>query len=220
MLLCVRSLSNFSTASLAFSEESYGNDSGLAVYVAKAIDPTLCWDDIAWLKSHTCLPVIVKGVLNGTDKSSKLIEFIKILNYHYFFWRRHTSLVTLMINLHLPQFPAPPLSPASSEVFFLSSGLTTSSIVLAWETAFTFLKSPPDAAPHQPPFFLWCWGFKPSWFDGAMTKVPSSELEVPHYLHTFVWSTNDHFSIDLSIFNDQSGYIKVVSVIISFHWNW
>lgn len=71
VLLCVRSLSNFSTASEAFSEQSYGNDSGLAVYVTQAIDPTLCWDDITWLKSHTCLPVIVKGVLNGTHKSSK-----------------------------------------------------------------------------------------------------------------------------------------------------
>uniref|UniRef100_A0A665V5B7 (S)-2-hydroxy-acid oxidase n=2 Tax=Echeneis naucrates TaxID=173247 RepID=A0A665V5B7_ECHNA len=61
------SMSNFSTASLAFSEHNYGNDSGLAVYVAKAIDPTLCWDDISWLKQHTCLPLIVKGVLNGED---------------------------------------------------------------------------------------------------------------------------------------------------------
>ncbi|XP_039972385.1 hydroxyacid oxidase 1 isoform X1 [Xiphias gladius] len=61
------SMSNFSTASLAFSEGNYGNDSGLAVYVAKAIDPTLCWDDITWLTKHTHLPVIVKGVLNGED---------------------------------------------------------------------------------------------------------------------------------------------------------
>ncbi|KAK2816815.1 hypothetical protein Q5P01_025006 [Channa striata] len=61
------SMSNFSTASLAFSEGNYGNDSGLAVYVAKAIDPTICWDDITWLKRHTRLPVIVKGVLNGED---------------------------------------------------------------------------------------------------------------------------------------------------------
>ena len=59
-------MSNFSTASLAFSEDNYGNDSGLAVYVAKAIDPTLCWDDITWLKKHTRLPLIVKGILNGT----------------------------------------------------------------------------------------------------------------------------------------------------------
>lgn len=84
MLLCVRSLSNFSTASLAFSEESYGNDSGLAVYVAKAIDPTLCWDDITWLKSHTRLPVIVKGVLNGTRKSSKWTQVTEIWKHSSF----------------------------------------------------------------------------------------------------------------------------------------
>uniref|UniRef100_A0A3Q2V388 (S)-2-hydroxy-acid oxidase n=1 Tax=Haplochromis burtoni TaxID=8153 RepID=A0A3Q2V388_HAPBU len=61
------SMANFSTASLAFSEGDYGNDSGLAVYVANAIDPSICWDDITWLKKHTRLPVIVKGVLNGED---------------------------------------------------------------------------------------------------------------------------------------------------------
>ncbi|XP_034047038.1 hydroxyacid oxidase 1 [Thalassophryne amazonica] len=61
------SMSNFSTASLAFSEGDYGSDSGLAVYVAKAIDPALCWDDITWLKKHTHLPVIVKGILTGED---------------------------------------------------------------------------------------------------------------------------------------------------------
>ncbi|CAI5682387.1 2-Hydroxyacid oxidase 1 [Oreochromis niloticus] len=61
------SMANFSTASLAFSEGDYGNDSGLAVYVANAIDPSICWDDIMWLKKHTRLPVIVKGVLNGED---------------------------------------------------------------------------------------------------------------------------------------------------------
>ncbi|XP_077475154.1 2-Hydroxyacid oxidase 1 [Stigmatopora argus] len=62
-------LSNFSSDSLAFSEGDYGNDSGLAVYVAKAIDPALRWDDITWLKKNTRLPVIVKGVLTGEDAS-------------------------------------------------------------------------------------------------------------------------------------------------------
>ncbi|KAM3597231.1 uncharacterized protein V6R79_001628 [Siganus canaliculatus] len=61
------SMSNFNTASLAFSEGDYGNNSGLAVYVAKAIDPTLCWNDITWLKNHTTLPIVVKGILNGVD---------------------------------------------------------------------------------------------------------------------------------------------------------
>uniref|UniRef100_A0A096M5S2 (S)-2-hydroxy-acid oxidase n=1 Tax=Poecilia formosa TaxID=48698 RepID=A0A096M5S2_POEFO len=60
-------MSNFSSASLSFSEDDYGNDSGLAVYVANAIEPALSWDDITWLKKHTRLPVIVKGVLNGQD---------------------------------------------------------------------------------------------------------------------------------------------------------
>ncbi|XP_061556724.1 hydroxyacid oxidase 1 [Phycodurus eques] len=60
-------LSNFSTDSLALSEGDFGSDSALAVYVAKAIDPALCWDDITWLKKNTRLPVLVKGVLTGED---------------------------------------------------------------------------------------------------------------------------------------------------------
>lgn len=67
-------MSNFSTASLAFSEDSYGDDSGLAVYVANAIDPTISWEDITWLKKNTRLPVIVKGILNGTRERRHLPE--------------------------------------------------------------------------------------------------------------------------------------------------
>lgn len=59
-------MANFETPDLAFSsKEGYGEDSGLAVYVAQAIDPTLKWEDIAWLKRITSLPVVVKGVLRG-----------------------------------------------------------------------------------------------------------------------------------------------------------
>ncbi|CAL1607100.1 unnamed protein product [Knipowitschia caucasica] len=61
------SMSNFSAPSMAFSEGSYGADSGLAVYVAKAIDPTLSWEDVLWLKRNTRLPVILKGVLSVED---------------------------------------------------------------------------------------------------------------------------------------------------------
>ncbi|KAM6956653.1 2-Hydroxyacid oxidase 1 [Aplochiton taeniatus] len=61
------SMSNFSSAKLAFSEGDYGHDSGLAVYVARAIDPSLCWEHVTWLKKHTRLPVIVKGILSGED---------------------------------------------------------------------------------------------------------------------------------------------------------
>ncbi|KAM9780171.1 LOW QUALITY PROTEIN: 2-Hydroxyacid oxidase 1 [Neosynchiropus ocellatus] len=61
------SMANFSGAALAFSEGNYGDDSGLAVYVSKSIDPSLSWDDIAWLKRNTHLPVVVKGILNAED---------------------------------------------------------------------------------------------------------------------------------------------------------
>ncbi|XP_072298186.1 2-Hydroxyacid oxidase 1 [Eucyclogobius newberryi] len=61
------SMSNFSTSTLSFSDGSYGADSGLAVYVSKAIDPTLSWDDVLWLKRNTHLPVILKGVLSAED---------------------------------------------------------------------------------------------------------------------------------------------------------
>uniref|UniRef100_A0A4W5LAV2 (S)-2-hydroxy-acid oxidase n=1 Tax=Hucho hucho TaxID=62062 RepID=A0A4W5LAV2_9TELE len=61
-------MTNFGSAELAFSSaEGYGEDSGLAVYVAQAIDPTLCWEHIAWLKKNTHLPVVVKGVLRAED---------------------------------------------------------------------------------------------------------------------------------------------------------
>lgn len=59
-------MANFETPDLAFSsKEGYGEDSGLAVYVTQAIDATVKWDDIAWLKRMTSLPVVVKGVLTG-----------------------------------------------------------------------------------------------------------------------------------------------------------
>lgn len=42
-------------------------DSGLAAYVATMLDPTLTWRDVAWLRSITRLPVLVKGVVRGDD---------------------------------------------------------------------------------------------------------------------------------------------------------
>ncbi len=42
-------------------------DSGLATYVASLLDPGLTWDDLAWLRSITRLPVLVKGVVRPDD---------------------------------------------------------------------------------------------------------------------------------------------------------
>ncbi|KAF9968407.1 Hydroxyacid oxidase 1 [Mortierella alpina] len=42
-------------------------ESSLAAYVVSQIDPTLNWNDIAWVRSITKLPVVVKGVLTEED---------------------------------------------------------------------------------------------------------------------------------------------------------
>jgi 4-hydroxymandelate oxidase len=42
-------------------------DSGLAAYVNSLFDPALSWDDIAWLKSVTSLPVLLKGIVHPDD---------------------------------------------------------------------------------------------------------------------------------------------------------
>ncbi|MFK7988557.1 MAG: alpha-hydroxy acid oxidase [Sandaracinaceae bacterium] len=41
--------------------------SGLAAYVASQLDPSLSFDDLAWLRSRTSLPLIVKGVVRADD---------------------------------------------------------------------------------------------------------------------------------------------------------
>lgn len=41
--------------------------SQLADFVYQILDPSLTWDDLAWLRSISPLPVLVKGVLRGDD---------------------------------------------------------------------------------------------------------------------------------------------------------
>lgn len=42
-------------------------DSGLAAYVSSFLDPSLSWPDVAWLRSITELPVLVKGIVRADD---------------------------------------------------------------------------------------------------------------------------------------------------------
>ncbi len=42
-------------------------DSGLAAYVSTLLDPSLSWKDLAWLRSITRLPVVVKGLVRSDD---------------------------------------------------------------------------------------------------------------------------------------------------------
>lgn len=41
--------------------------SGLAAYAASLIDPDLDWEDVAWLRSITGLPVLLKGIVHPED---------------------------------------------------------------------------------------------------------------------------------------------------------
>ena len=53
--------------------EGYGavpaadGDSGLAAYVSSLIDPALSWRDVAWLRSITALPLVIKGIVRPDD---------------------------------------------------------------------------------------------------------------------------------------------------------
>ncbi len=42
-------------------------DSGLAVYFASLLNPAMTWQDLAWLRSITELPVVVKGIIRPDD---------------------------------------------------------------------------------------------------------------------------------------------------------
>lgn len=42
-------------------------ESGLAAYFSELLDPRLTWDDVAWLRGLTRLPILVKGVVRADD---------------------------------------------------------------------------------------------------------------------------------------------------------
>jgi 4-hydroxymandelate oxidase len=46
--------------------------SGLAAYFARLQDDNLTWNDLEWLRSHTRLPVLVKGISRGDDAQRAL----------------------------------------------------------------------------------------------------------------------------------------------------
>ncbi|XP_023695133.2 2-Hydroxyacid oxidase 1 isoform X1 [Paramormyrops kingsleyae] len=79
------SMVNFESPDLAFSsKENFREDNGLALYVAQSIDPSLKWEDIAWLKSMTTLPVVLKGILTAEDAKEALkygIDGILVSNH-------------------------------------------------------------------------------------------------------------------------------------------
>ncbi|XP_078483766.1 2-Hydroxyacid oxidase 1-like [Ciona intestinalis] len=60
------SLENFKALDLTELHTVEGEDgSGLAQMVATLIDPSLQWSDIAWLKTITNMPIVLKGIITG-----------------------------------------------------------------------------------------------------------------------------------------------------------
>ena len=59
-------MGNFAKASGAHNKGTT-QEGGLAKYVASLIDKTLNWEDIAWVRSHTTMKIVVKGVMTAED---------------------------------------------------------------------------------------------------------------------------------------------------------
>ena len=58
---------NMSAAGVTATSSCGRPSSGLAAYVAAKLDPALQWKDVAWLRSITRLPVLVKGIVRPDD---------------------------------------------------------------------------------------------------------------------------------------------------------
>jgi 4-hydroxymandelate oxidase len=48
-------------------DDAAGGSDGLFRYVARQLDASLTWRDLAWLQRETALPVLVKGILTAED---------------------------------------------------------------------------------------------------------------------------------------------------------
>merc|ERR1719456_799159 len=48
-------------------EDQVDRSQGAARAISSFIDPSLSWDDVAWLKSTTKMPILLKGVQCGED---------------------------------------------------------------------------------------------------------------------------------------------------------
>ena len=57
----------FTKSAAVQKDDDVNRSKGVARAISEFIDPSLCWDDITWIKSITKLPVILKGVGCGLD---------------------------------------------------------------------------------------------------------------------------------------------------------
>ncbi|XP_070053949.1 peroxisomal (S)-2-hydroxyacid oxidase GLO4-like isoform X2 [Nicotiana tomentosiformis] len=55
--------------------------STVEAYAAETLDPSFCWKDIAWLKSVTKLPILIKGILTSEDAIEAGVAGIIVSNH-------------------------------------------------------------------------------------------------------------------------------------------
>ncbi|BFV60998.1 alpha-hydroxy acid oxidase [Kitasatospora sp. CMC57] len=58
---------NLDPALMASAHRSDAGRSALAVHTAEAVDPSVTWADLAWLRGRSELPLVLKGILTAED---------------------------------------------------------------------------------------------------------------------------------------------------------
>lgn len=63
---------NIDPAVMAEAHRPQAGTSALAQHSRQQFDPSLRWSDVDWLRRHTTLPVVLKGLLSGADAARAL----------------------------------------------------------------------------------------------------------------------------------------------------
>lgn len=63
----IRAVNLPATAQLSSAHDAQPDASSLMVHTTATFDPRLQWSDLAWLREHTELPLVVKGILDPDD---------------------------------------------------------------------------------------------------------------------------------------------------------
>jgi 4-hydroxymandelate oxidase len=58
---------NLDAALMASAHERGEGTSALAVHATRAVDPTVTWSDLTWLRAQSDLPIVLKGILTAED---------------------------------------------------------------------------------------------------------------------------------------------------------
>jgi 4-hydroxymandelate oxidase len=58
---------NIDDAVMSLTHRRDAHQSAIATHTAHTFDPSLSWDDLAWLRQQTSRPLVLKGILTGAD---------------------------------------------------------------------------------------------------------------------------------------------------------